>query len=128
MTEQQPKPYVNIFFTCLLIISLLAVGHSCISSKKAPLEFPEAMLPEVKADYQKVCERGYALYKLSCAKCHSSKKWGREVIPDFKEEQLTGYALRISNARHESNLPDSLVSELDLADIMMFLRYKKKNR
>lgn len=119
---------MKILLQSLLIPGLLAICYSCASSKKAPLEFPEAMLPEVKADYQKVCERGYALYKLSCAKCHSSKKLGREVIPDFKEEQLTGYTLRISNARHESNLPDSLVSELDLADIMMFLRYKKKNR
>lgn len=112
----------------LLVFALTVIGHSCISSKKAPLEFPEAMLPEVKADYQKVCEKGYALYKLSCAKCHTTKKWGREIVPDFKEEQLIGYALRMSNARHENNLPDSLVSELDLADIMMFLRYKKKNR
>jgi hypothetical protein len=113
-------------------LSYLIFGFSiflitCISSKKAPLEFPEAMRPEVQADYRKTCERGYALYKLSCAKCHTSKKLGREIIPDFSDAQLQGYALRIANKQHENNLPDSLISEVDFGDIMLFLKYKKKS-
>lgn len=100
---------------------------ACISSKKAPLKFPEAMRPEVQSDYRKTCERGYALYKLSCAKCHTTKKWGREIIPDFSDEQLQGYALRIANKQHENNLPDSLISEVDFGDIMLFLKYKKRS-
>ena len=109
----------------LFTITLLLIA--CISTKKAQLEFPDAMLPEVQADYRKTCERGYALYKLSCAKCHTSKKWGREIIPDFSDAQLQGYALRIANKQHENNLPDSLVSEVDFGDIMLFLKYKKKS-
>jgi len=106
-------------------ITLLLMA--CISSKKAPLEFPEAMLPEVQADYRKTCERGYVLYKLSCAKCHTNKKWGREIIPDFSDAQLQGYALRMANKQHENNLPDSLISEVDFGDIMLFLKYKKRS-
>ena len=109
----------------LFTITLLLIA--CISTKKAQLEFPDAMLPEVQADYRKTCERGYALYKLSCAKCHTSKKWGREIIPDFSDAQLQGYVLRIANKQHENNLPDSLVSEVDFGDIMLFLKYKKKS-
>lgn len=109
----------------LSVVTLLLMA--CISSKKAPLEFPEAMRPEVQADYRKTCERGYVLYKLSCAKCHTSKKWGREIIPDFSDAQLQGYALRMANKQHENNLPDSLISEVDFGDIMLFLKYKKKS-
>jgi hypothetical protein len=109
----------------LSVITLLLMA--CISSKKAPLEFPEAMRPEVQADYRKTCERGYVLYKLSCAKCHTSKKWGREIIPDFSDAQLQGYALRMANKQHENNLPDSLISEVDFGDIMLFLKYKKRS-
>lgn len=110
-----------------LLLSLFLLFIACATSKQAALEFPDAMLPEVQADYRKTCERGYALYKLSCAKCHSSKKWGKEVIPDFSDEQLQGYALRIANKQHENNLPDSLVSEVDFGDIMLFLKYKKRS-
>ncbi len=113
-----------------LIYSLSAIPlllMACFSSKKAPLEFPEAMRAEVQADYRKTCERGYALYKLSCAKCHTSKKWGRDIIPDFSDAQLQGYALRVANKQHENNLPDSLISEVDFGDIMLFLKYKKKS-
>lgn len=52
---------------------------------------------------------------------------GREIIPDFSDEQLQGYALRIANKQHENNLPDDLVSEVDFGDIMLFLKYKKKS-
>ncbi len=114
------KPFY--FFSGITLLFM-----ACISSKKAALEFPDAMLPEVQADYRKTCERGYALYKLSCAKCHSSKKLGREIIPDFSDEQLQGYALRIANKQHENNLPDSLISEIDFGDIMLFLKYKKRS-
>ncbi|MBL7901997.1 MAG: hypothetical protein JNK73_08380 [Bacteroidia bacterium] len=115
---------MKLFYTFSVVTLLLM---ACISSKKAPLEFPEAMRPEVQADYRKTCERGYVLYKLSCAKCHTSKKWGREIIPDFSDAQLQGYALRMANKQHENNLPDSLISEVDFGDIMLFLKYKKKS-
>jgi len=49
------------------------------------------------------------------------------VIPDFKPEQLTGYTLRVANAQHEKNMPDTLVTEEELSIIMTFLGYKKKN-
>ena len=112
-------------------ISLVAwtlVIMACITAKKAPYELPEAMLPHVKVEYSKTCDKGYALYKIACAKCHTSKKGRREIIPDFSPEQLRGYALRVSNAQHEKNMPDSLVSEEELGIIMVFLSYKKKTK
>ena len=108
------------FATLLLILA-------CASNKKAPYELPKAMLPQVKVEYAKTCERGYALYELTCAKCHSTKKSGKEIIPDFSPEQLRGYELRVSNRRHEAQLPDSLISEQELGEVMVFLSYKKRN-
>lgn len=99
----------------------------CRSQKKIQYELPEAMLPHVKVFYGAQCEKGQALYYLSCAKCHNTKIKGKEVIPDFKPEQLTGYTLRVANAQHETNMPDTLVTEEELGIIMTFLGYKKKN-
>jgi hypothetical protein len=112
---------------CKLLTVVTSLLIACTAQKQVAYELPEAMLPHVKVEYVKICDRGQVLYDLNCGGCHNSKK-GRKVIrPDFKPEQLTGYTLRVSNARHESSMPDSLVSEEELGIIMTFLSYKKKN-
>ncbi len=115
----------------LKIIYLLFVAvilQQCHSQKELVYEFPEAMLPHVKVMFAERCEKGKILYDLTCAKCHNSKVKGKIIIPDFKPEQLTGYTLRVQNAQHETNMPDTLVTEEELGIIMTFLSYKKKNK
>ena len=110
-----------IIFVC---ISILA---ACTAQKELGYALPAEMLPQVKAEYAKRCEQGAALYKMSCGKCHNIKKGRKEIIPDFRQDQLIGYTLRVSNAQHEANMPDSLVTEEELGIIMTFLGYKKKS-
>lgn len=111
----------------LYALGLSTILMACLSQKKPEADFPTAMLPDVKEEYAKRFEKGRILYELNCAACHTTKKGRKKVVPDFKPEQLRGYALRVANAEHESQMPDSLVSEEDLGIIMTFLSYKKKN-
>jgi hypothetical protein len=111
----------------IIISTSIVILTACFASRKVQYELPEAMLPYVKEEYTKRCDKGLALYRMNCGRCHTTKKHGREIIPDFNPEALTGYALRISNAQHEKNMPDSLVTEEEIGIIMTFLTYKKKN-
>jgi hypothetical protein len=111
----------------IIIFTSITILTACLTGKKTQYELPEAMLPPVKEEYKKRCDKGLALYRINCGRCHSTKKHGREIIPDFKPEALTGYALRISNVQHETNMPDTLVTEEEIGIIMTFLTYKKKN-
>lgn len=111
----------------LYALGLSTILMACLSQKQPEADFPTAMLPHVKEEYAKRFEKGRVLYELNCAACHTTKKGRKKVVPDFKPEQLRGYALRVANAQHESQMPDSLVSEEDLGIIMTFLSYKKKN-
>lgn len=111
----------------LFFVALGLILASCTAQKKAELDFPKEMLPLVKVEYEKRCRQGEVLYNLNCAGCHNVKIKRRSTIPDFSPEELKGYALRVSNAKHEQNMPDSLVSEEELGIIMSFLFYKKKN-
>lgn len=104
----------------LVLIYMLT---QCATSQKAVYQFPDAMKSEVKKQYFELCEKGRILYNISCAKCHNTGK-RNEVVPKFREDQLVGYTLRITNAKHESALPDTLVSEEELGLIMNYLRYK----
>lgn len=105
---------------------LTAVLISCTANKKL-YELPDEMLPHVKVEYEQICIKGQRLYELNCAGCHTQKIGFKSYIPDFSQDQLQGYSLRISNARHEASMPDSLVSEEELVLISTFLGYKKKN-
>ena len=111
-----------VYTTCTL-----AMLVACTANKKLGYEFPEAMLPHVKEGYRERCNKGQVLYNINCAGCHNVKVKGRSVVPDFKPEDLRGYELRVANPRHESSMPDSLVTEEELGIIMVFLQYKEKS-
>ncbi len=106
---------------------LLSILVACVVIQKAEYEFPAEMLPHVKQHYEKECEKGYILYNMNCAKCHTKKEKRKYIIPDFTPEQLKGYELRLTNKKHSEALTDSSVTEEELGQIMIFLSYKKKN-
>lgn len=114
----------RILFLITLLVLLIA---ACKVQKNVEPDFPEAMLPHVKTEYAARYDKGQVLYNMNCAKCHTTKTGRKLIVPDFKPEQLRGYELRIANAKHESSMPDSLVTEEELGIIMTFLTYKKKN-
>ena len=136
-----PKKYFLCYFlSALRALSVLSVPArllfagglvvffpECSASRHTYYELPEAMLPHVKTEYAQLCDKGQKLYFMNCAKCHDSRVKGKEIIPDFKPEELRGYALRVSNRKHEENMPDTLVTEEELGIIMTFLSYKKKS-
>ncbi|MBS1773498.1 MAG: cytochrome c [Bacteroidetes bacterium] len=93
----------------------------------AMYEFPTAMAANVKAEFTKECDKGQALYNLTCAKCHNRKVKGRMVIPDFPADKLKGYELRVANGQHEANMPDEKITAEELVMISTFLNYKKKS-
>ena len=115
------KPKFQLFLTITITL------FGCTSQKKIEADFPDAMLPFVKVEYTKRYDQGQILYNMNCASCHTTKSGRKMIVPDFRPEQLSGYYLRVSNAQHEKNMPDSVVTEEELGIIMTFLTYKKKN-
>ncbi len=111
-----------------IIVMIIISCAACISAKnKLTHDFPKEMSEVVKADYIKQWEKGRVLYDINCSKCHDTKVKGRTVVPDFSQDKLIGYGLRVANQRHESNLTDESVNTEELGLIMTFLSYKKKN-
>lgn len=110
-----------------IIALLLIVQQSCKLPPKVRSEFPSAMLDHVKKDYVVQWEKGRVLYQLNCAGCHTRKKMGREIIPDFTPEQLEVYQIRVANAQHENNVSEERVPAEELSYILIFLTYKTKS-
>ena len=98
-----------------------------VHKDKSPYDFPKAMAADVRTDYYRQCELGRVLYEHNCGKCHNTTVKGKTLIPYFSQEKLIGYALRESNEKHTSSMPDSIVTAEDLGLIMTFLTYKKKD-
>lgn len=110
------------------ILMLLGTLIACATQKKTiSYDFPPAMSASVKAQYLEMCYKGAALYDRHCSGCHNIRVKGKTIIPDFTEEKMNGYAIRVANKTHEKNMPDSIVSVEDLGLISTFFLYKKKN-
>lgn len=112
-----------------IILVSLCINACCYGQKnKLTYEFPAEMAEPVRAEYVKQWEKGKVLYEINCAKCHNTKVKRREQVPDFNQEQLIGYELRVKNPQHESDMQETAVSPEELGLIMTFLTYKKKNK
>lgn len=118
---------MKFYFGLIAGVLLTVCFAQCVTHSKVTYDLPEAMLPHVKQEYLSRCEKGKILYDINCSGCHNTKMKGRIVIPDFTPEQLKGYELRVTNARHSETLTDTTVTEEELGIIMTFLTYKKKN-
>jgi mono/diheme cytochrome c family protein len=115
-------------FTCLIIIGLLSIWSTeLFAQKKIAPDFPKEMLAHVKVEYLLQYEKGQVLYNINCARCHTEKVSRKEIVPDFTDDQLVGYELRVLNPKHESDIPETTVTAEELGLIMTFLKYKKKN-
>lgn len=110
-----------------IFLTILFFGIACKTQQKALYDFPPAMSVAIRTEFTKICDKGALLYNKNCARCHNSKVKGKIIIPDFTEEKLVGYTIRIANKKHEENMPDSIVSAEELGLISTFLMYKTKN-
>jgi cbb3-type cytochrome oxidase cytochrome c subunit len=114
------KSSIIICFISVIVIS------ACTSQKKIVYVFPDAMSKPVQDEYTRLSEKGRVLYELNCAGCHNKKVKGKTVIPDFTEEEMGAYSIRIANAIHEEKVSEERVSAEELNLITYFFRYKKK--
>lgn len=105
----------------------LLVAAKSQAQQKIEHDFPKEMAEAVKTEYIKFFDKGRALYHITCAKCHSTYVKKKEIIPDFSQDQLKGYEMRVMNQQHEANMPDELVTAEELSLISTFLIYKKRN-
>lgn len=111
----------------IILCSSVFVINACTSQKKAVYVFPDAMAKPIQDQYTLLCEKGRVLYEMNCASCHNKKVKGKTVIPEFTEEELGAYSIRIANATHEEQVSEARVSSEELTLITYFLTYRKKS-
>lgn len=111
--------------TLILLTSIMIIA--CSTPKKVVYIFPTEMSPTVQVSYTEICDKGKILYDQNCAKCHTTKKGGKELIPDFTPEQLESYQIRVANQIHEPLMNDEQLPAEELGHIMTFLTYKTKS-
>ena len=112
----------------IICLASIVVVSACTSQKKIEYVFPDAMAKPIQEEYAKMSEKGRVLYELNCASCHTKKINGKMVIPDFTEEQMGAYSIRIANEIHEDKVSEARVSAEELNLITYFFTYKKKNK
>lgn len=110
----------------LTIITAALVG-GCIAQKKPVVthQFPPAMSASVREGYIEMWKKGQILYDLNCSGCHNQVVKRKVIIPEFTEEQLAAYEVRIADPKHEMSLSETKVNAEELGLITIFLTYRK---
>lgn len=111
----------------LLFIAILCFQSFAQRKRKPEYVFPPQMAQTVRDQYTELCDKGKALYAVSCAKCHNEKKKGMLIVPDFTEEQLGAYSIRVANAAHEEMVSEMMVPADELTLISTYLTYKPRS-
>jgi cytochrome c5 len=114
----------------LTLIFITALWFTaCVSQPKIQFyDFPADIAEEAKVANLKLIEKGRILYNINCAKCHNTKEKGKIIIPDFTNEQLESYTIRIKNEVHVNTLPENKITAEELEAIQIFFSYKKPGR
>lgn len=116
--------------TIATLVLLFAVIFSALTQQAPRVtythNFPDEIQGEAKELFIKRFEKGRILYQINCAKCHSTKKDGEELLPVFTREALSNYELRIMNPDHSEEMSETRVNVTELYDISLFLTYNKK--
>lgn len=89
---------------------------------------PADIAAEAKTANLTTIEKGRILYNINCAKCHNTKDKGKIFLPDFTNEQLESYTIRIKNEVHVNSLPENKVTAEELEAIQFFFAYKKPSK
>ena len=109
----------------VIIILIMAAG-SASAQKKIAFDYPDDIADSAKAAFVKDFNQGQKLYVITCARCHTTKVNGKDVIHDFSLPQLMDYEIRIW-PQHQQDLGETTLTEEELRKVVTFLRYKKKN-
>lgn len=113
-----------------IIILLSALGMAaCMGTKKAVVKayFPPNMSESVRAGYMDMWNKGHILYDLNCAKCHNQVVNRREVVPEFTDEQLQAYEVRLADSTHEIAVSEMRVTPEELNYITIFLTFRERD-
>lgn len=110
--------------SALVIVCFLSACFVQKQPKVTPV-FPDAMLPHVKESYAGMWEKGRILYDINCASCHNKVVKRKVIIPEFTEEMLAAYEIRLADPQHEMSLAESRVNVEELSLITVFLTYRE---
>lgn len=122
---------VRYYHICLSVLVFVFSNSDIIaqsgSFKKIPLPgytFPDDIKDSARKNFVEDFRKGYKTYLITCGPCHNKNVNGKELIPDFSLPQLLDYEMRMYQ-EHGDNLTDRFVSDVEMQQIIIFLRYKK---
>lgn len=114
--------YLRLF--AIVLVCLLF--YQCHSENKVtysiPPDYPEARRQQVI----EIFEKGKVLYKTNCSQCHGIFTKGRDSIPNFSEVQFDNYSARFMNGDPLNHAVARKMSQEQLNQILVFLRYRKR--
>ncbi len=113
------------FLYFFLMAFLLVLCVQCATRNKITYNIPPSYSKEQKEMLVKELDKGKALYKLYCTKCHGIFTKGDDKTPNFTNKQIDNYSARFMRRDPRNHAVAIKMDYLQLNEVMQFLKYKR---
>jgi len=110
----------------IIIVSVVSLAFivQC-STRKIEYNLAPGIPEQNKQHVLNLLDKGAALYKRNCSKCHGIFSKGNDTIPNFTNQQMESYKARFNLSHPKSHeFTEKMLSE-DLDAIFYFLNNRK---
>lgn len=111
----------------VILVSILSVAllMQCASRTKIEYELPPGIPAQNQQHVMNLLNKGAALYKSNCSKCHGIFSKGKDTIPNFTTQQVESYKARFEMSHPENHAFAQNMHREDLDAVFYFLNNRK---
>lgn len=109
----------------LLTLISMAVLMQCASRNNIEYELPPGIPAQNQQHVMNLLNKGAALYKTNCSKCHGIFTKGKDTIPNFTAQQVESYKARFEMSHPENHAFAQNMHREDLDAVFYFLNNRK---
>lgn len=97
----------------------------CAPAVRVEYRLPPGIPEQNREHVYALLERGAALYKANCSKCHGIFSRGKETIPNFTHQQVESYKARFDMSHPENHAFAQKMAREELDAVFYFLNNRK---
>ena len=109
----------------MILVLLVALLMQCASRAKIEYELPPGIPPQNQQHVMNLLNKGAALYKSNCSKCHGIFSRGKDTIPNFTTQQVESYKARFEMSHLENHAFAQNMHREELDAVFYFLNNRK---
>ena len=109
----------------VILLGCTIILLRCSPVPKVEYNLPPGIPEQNREHVSSLLERGAALYKANCARCHGIFSRGKDTIPNFTHQQVESYKARFDMSHPDNHAFAQKMAREELDAVFYFLNNRK---